>query len=478
MAISLSLSYAKLQSIIGSKSNDVLPSLSALGHAEKSLPSSLPEAGLGEPATEAHLVSEITLGLSGQKTSSNYYGFVTGGVLPIAEIADNIVTAFDNSCQVHLPDQSISTTVEDRALSMLTELLNLGDGWNGRTFTTGATGANVLGLACGREAVVKARQKRAGESGGVGELGLLGACMAAGIKEIQVLTAMGHSSLYKAASIVGLGRASIKDIALHKGQPWKLDVDALENKLKASDEGVASIVVLSMGELLEPSLDRCHQLQSSLRLSTLPPELNSPTPLRATGTKCSTWFASSLPTQTMLMPQPYDCGFFFTRSSDTLPAIFHNPNAAYLSGGSSAIASPLNIGLENSRRFRALPVYAVLLAYGREGFAEMFARQVRLARGIAEFLSGSEDFELLPSQPSSDGNYADVHIIVIFRARDEAVNAELVKRVNGTNKIYVSGTKWDGKPACRIAVSTWRVDVERDLDLVKKVLRAASKPNV
>ncbi|OWP05124.1 hypothetical protein B2J93_5642 [Marssonina coronariae] len=496
MAISLSLSYAKLQSIIGSKSNDVLPSLSALGHAEKSLPSSLPEAGLGEPATEAHLFSEITLGLSGQKTSSNYYSFVTGGVLPIAEIADNIVTAFDNSCQVHLPDQSISTTVEDRALSMLTELLNLGDGWNGRTFTTGATGANVLGLACGREAVVKARQKRAGESGGVGELGLLGACMAAGIKEIQVLTAMGHSSLYKAASIVGLGRASIKDIALHKGQPWKLDVDALENKLKASDEGVASIVVLSMGEVntgrfatdglatMARIRQICNEWGAWLHVDgafgafarSLPPTAEFSSLINsAAGIELADSIAGD---GHKMLNVPYDCGFFFTRSSDTLPAIFHNPNAAYLSGGSSAIASPLNIGLENSRRFRALPVYAVLLAYGREGFAEMFARQVRLARGIAEFLSGSEDFELLPSQPSSDGNYADVHIIVIFRARDEAVNAELVKRVNGTNKIYVSGTKWDGKPACRIAVSTWRVDVERDLDLVKEVLRAASKPNV
>ncbi|KAK6584120.1 hypothetical protein PZA11_003850 [Diplocarpon coronariae] len=496
MAISLSLSYAKLQSIIDSNSNDVLPSLSALGRAEKSLPSSLPEAGLGEPATEAHLFSEITLGLSGQKTSSNYYGFVTGGVLPIAEIADNIVTAFDNSCQVHLPDQSISTTVEDRALSMLTELLNLGDGWNGRTFTTGATGANVLGLACGREAVVKARQKRAGESGGVGELGLLGACMAAGIKEIQVLTAMGHSSLYKAASIVGLGRASIKDIALHKGQPWKLDVDALENKLKASDEGVASIVVLSMGEVntgrfatdglatMARIRQICNEWGAWLHVDgafgafarSLPPTAEFSSLINsAAGIELADSIAGD---GHKMLNVPYDCGFFFTRSSDTLPAIFQNPNAAYLSGGSSAIASPLNIGLENSRRFRALPVYAVLLAYGREGFAEMFARQVRLARGIAEFLSGSEDFELLPSQPSSDGNYADVHIIVIFRARDEAVNAELVKRVNGTNKIYVSGTKWDGKPACRIAVSTWRVDVERDLDLVKKVLRAASKPNV
>lgn len=105
----------------------------------------------------------------------------------------------------------------------------------------------------------------------------------------------------------------------------------------------------------------------------------------------------------------------------------------------------------------------------------MFARQVQLARGISKSLAESEDFELLAAGPNQNGEFDDVHIIVIFRAKDEKVNAELVKRVNATRKMYVSGTKWDGKPACRVAVSTWRVDVERDLELIIEVLEAASR---
>jgi hypothetical protein len=50
-----------------------------------------------------------------------------------------------------------------------------------------------------------------------------------------------------------------------------------------------------------------------------------------------------------------------------------------------------------------------------------------------------------------------------------------VKSINATRKMYVSGTKWDGKPACRIAVSTWKVDVERDLELVTGVLEEVLK---
>jgi glutamate/tyrosine decarboxylase-like PLP-dependent enzyme len=238
-------SYARIQSVLDATPNDALPSHAALHKAASALPASLPQAGLGEEATEAHLLADLVPAFNGPKTSANYYGFVTGGVFPIAEFADHLVTAFDQNVQVHLPDQSISTVVEDRALSALVELLELGPGWAGRTFTTGATGANIVGLACGREAVIQGRL--APGAPGVGELGLLAACTRAGIREVQLLTAMCHSSLYKAASVVGLGRASVKDVGSGSEQPWKIDISLLQQELQR--EGVASIVALSAGEV-------------------------------------------------------------------------------------------------------------------------------------------------------------------------------------------------------------------------------------
>jgi len=169
--------------------------------------------------------------------------------------------------------------------------------------------------------------------------------------------------------------------------------------------------------------------------------------------------------------KPYDCGFFLTKSLWTLNSVFQNVNAAYLATGISDIPSPHNSGLENSRRFRALPVYAVLLSHGSLGLSEMFARQVRLARGIARFVDAHEDYELLAQPKEGDDAFQNIHIIVIFRAKDDTFNMELVQRINGTRKMFVSGTMWNGKPAVRVAVSTWRVEVEHDLSLVSGVLR-------
>lgn len=126
-------------------------------------------------------------------------------------------------------------------------------------------------------------------------------------------------------------------------------------------------------------------------------------------------------------------------------------------------------------------MYAVLLAYGRDGFAEMFVRQVRLARRISKFVDDSKDYELLPQIQRFEDDavpYADVHTTALFRAKDEKVNEELVKRINATRKMYVSGTKWEGKPACRIAVSTWRVEVDWDVKLVMEVLEDVLKDEI
>jgi glutamate/tyrosine decarboxylase-like PLP-dependent enzyme len=177
-----------------------------------------------------------------------------------------------------------------------------------------------------------------------------------------------------------------------------------------------------------------------------------------------------------LLNVPYDCGFFFSRHVNTGYEVFQNQGAAYLSSGGgqggNTIMSPLHIGLENSRRFRALPVYATLLSYGKSGYREMLERQIDLARRVARFISTHERFDLLPT-----GNTIDnVFMIVLFRSSNPELNKTLVQRINGTKKIFVSGTTWDGKPACRIAVSNWQVGGDRDFKIIADILDNMNSP--
>lgn len=231
----------------------VLPHATAIRKANRSLVSSLPSEGHGIKRTTEHVLEDLAPALNHQALSPSYYGFVTGGVTPAARVAEEIVSAYDQNVVVHLPETTIATTVEDHALTLLLQLFHFSvKAWPGRTFTTGATSSNVMGLACGREHIINAAiQKRRKHSASqttqtVGELGLIVACREANIADIQILTTLPHSSLKKAASIVGLGRSCFHRVSRSK-DGLEFDLDMLEEQLKRPHS--ASIVVISCAEV-------------------------------------------------------------------------------------------------------------------------------------------------------------------------------------------------------------------------------------
>jgi glutamate/tyrosine decarboxylase-like PLP-dependent enzyme len=243
---SLSASIAELHS--APLPQDALPSEDALTHARATLLQHLPTAGVGLEATIKHLREDIVPGFSSSSRSSNYYGFVTGGTTPAAGLADNLVTAYDQNVGVHLPKETVATNVEDRALSLLCELLKLDPTqWPHRLFTTGATASNILGLACGREYIIsEASAVGSDPTLSVGELGVVDAMHRAGINQIQILSTVPHSSLAKAAGILGMGRASIKLVGL-EGSTHRFNIPLLKKLLE--QPGTASIVAISASEV-------------------------------------------------------------------------------------------------------------------------------------------------------------------------------------------------------------------------------------
>ena len=481
--------------VLQKRSIALLPELSVLEDARSALLTNIPEHGLGIEQTTNHLLQDIAPSLNASSLSANYYSFVTGGTTPAARIADRLVSTYDQNSAAHLPDQTVASHVEDKALRLLMHLLHFDQKeWSG-SFSTGATASNILGLACGREYILNERIKsRLGPDSeeSVGSLGLLKACRVAGVEEVNILTTMAHSSLVKASSILGLGRDSVHDFGTSDGRVT-FDLPKLEQQLKSSHHNSASIVAVSCGEV-NTGLFATHSVAELQALRRLCDKYgawlhvdgafglfarmldgSSEFDTIASGARGITMADSVAADGHKLLNVPYDCGFFLCRHPGVPQQVFQNPNAAYLTPRSAAgdsIQSPLNIGIENSRRFRGLPVYATLMAYGREGYVDMLKRQIRFARAVAAYLFDHASFQLLPGDVYCDRASIDekVFIIVLFRAKDRALNDVLVQRINASSQMCVSGTVWDGCPASRIAVSNWQVDPQRDLEVVRSVL--------
>ncbi|KAL8715959.1 MAG: hypothetical protein Q9220_000626 [cf. Caloplaca sp. 1 TL-2023] len=473
----------------------ILPNASQIQKATTSLQSVLPDTGMGVERTTAHVLNDLVPAMNGQSLSPNYYGFVVGGITPAARIAETVVSTFDQNAVVHLPDTTIATSLEDQALKLLLQLLDFdAEAWPGGTFTTGATAGNIIGLACGREYVVNEALRRRQKPSPmhpvdtVGDIGLVAACRGADITDIQVLTTLPHSSLKKAASIVGLGRSCFPSVS-KSADSLAFDLQLLGGCLKKPH--TASIVVISCAEVntglfathsydeVEALRKMCDHYGAWLhvdaafglfaRVLTRSEEFEHV----QKGTHGLELADSIAGDGHKLLNVPYDCGFFFSRHATIAHQVFQNPNAAYLNAGepgANPIQSPLNIGLENSRRFRALPVYATLISYGRAGYREMLERQIRFARRVACYFAEHPDFDLLPEHLSDKAVIdREVYIIVLFRARDDTLNRSLGERLNATSKIYVSGTTWQGRPACRIAAANWQIQPERNSTIVQEV---------
>ena len=255
-AVSLRKAQQHSLELLSRRIHPTRPDTSTLDEVNANLLEKLPDQGLGVETTTDHLLRKIASGLSGCSLSPNYYGFVTGGVSPAARVAEQIVATYDQNVSVHLPDETIATAVEDKALELLLELFRFDVGsWPGRTFTTGATASNILGLACGREYILnKAIRKRKEqqkildheEDDSVGGRGLLAACRAASVDRVQILTTLPHSSLGKAASIVGLGRRSIKGVGKAENS-LKFDMSKLKAHLELAN--TVSIIAISCAEV-------------------------------------------------------------------------------------------------------------------------------------------------------------------------------------------------------------------------------------
>ncbi|KAL3487647.1 pyridoxal phosphate-dependent transferase [Aspergillus germanicus] len=469
----------------------VLPDASSLARARATLPNSLNGNGIGFESAKRHLLDDIVPAFNNSSISPRYYGFVTGGVTPAALFADSIVSAYDQNVQVHLTEHTIATDVEYSALGLLLDLLKFDRKWQNGTFTTGATASNILGLACGREYVLRTALTRKGVTSirSVGESGLFEAMQAAGLSGLQILSTMPHSSLVKAAGILGFGRANVKDVS-SKNDHLRFDLELLEVELQRSDK--ATIVAVSCGEVntghfATGGLDEMRALRTLCdkygawlhvdgafgifgRILPETPEF-SVIKKGCEGIELADSLAGDAH---KFLNVPYDCGFFFCRHQGVAVDVFQNANAAYLTGGKSeaqSIPSPLNIGIENSRRFRALPVYASLLAYGSSGYQKILQTQIRLARRIAGWLFDHPKYNVLPEVEEREELLERTFMIVLVSAKDDDLNRQLTPKINATSKMFVSGTSWLGRPACRIAISNWRAE-EKDFDNVRGVLES------
>jgi len=160
---------------------------------------------------------------------------------------------------------------------------------------------------------------------------------------------------------------------------------------------------------------------------------------------------------------PYDAAVAFTRHRDLQVDVFSSA-AAYL-GHPGERPAPIHLAPESSHRWRALPAWFSLTAYGADGHREIVERDCRLARELGARMERSPAFELL----------APVRLNIVCFALAEAGRTEaFIETVRDDGRTFVSPTVIWGRQGVRAAFSNWRT-TERDLDTIWEALLGAAE---
>lgn len=416
-----------------------------------------PTPETGEDA--ARIIDELATlsdpGLS-TMTGPRFFGWVIGASHPVGVAADWLTSAWGQNCGNHhgMPAASAAEAV---AAGWLLDLLDLPRDCS-VGFVTGATMANMVGIAAARSEVL-ARQGWDVEADGL-----------FGAPPIHIVIGDdAHTSVFFGLRALGLGYKRVTRIATDA--QGRMSPAALEAALKSL--AGPTIVIAQAGQLNTGDIDPfdaivplAHQKNAWVHVdgafglwARACPALKE----RTAGLDGADSWATD---GHKWLQTPYDCGYAIVRHPDAHRRAMIAA-ASYLPPEAEGERDPSHYVPELSRRARGFATWAIIKHLGREGIAEMIARHCALARRFAERLSNEPGVRIVNDVVLNQ-------VIVRFGAgrpaeQGDQATKDVIAAIQKDGTCFAGGAMWRGEWVMRLSVIGWpttEADVDRSADAI------------
>ena len=376
-------------------------------------------------------------------TGPRYFGFVTGGAVPVTVAADWLGSAWDQNACLYVLSPAIAV-MEDIVAGWILELLDF-PRQSGVGFVTGCHLANFTCLAAARHEVLRR------EGWNVETQGLQRA------PRVRVIVGdEAHITAIGALRYLGFGSEELEAIPVD-GQ-GRMRADALASALARG--GGPTIVCAQAGNVstgasdpFDAIVEVAHQRGAWVHVdgafglwAAAVPELRD----QVRGIeKADSWATDAH----KWLNVPYDSGIAIVADAAPHRAAM-GLKASYLQRGADEERVGMDWVPDSSRRSRILPLYALFRALGRDGIADIVRRNCALARRMAQTLSQAPGITVLNDVVLNQ---------VLVQFKDDETTRRVIAAVQTEGTCWAGGALWQGKQAMRISVSNWSTS-EDDID--------------
>ena len=336
-----------------------------------------------------------------------------------------------------------ATELEEVTLTWLRKLLTLPSSFGGVIYDT-ASISTLHALAAARERAVPSAR----------ELGLAGR---EDVARLRVYCSdQTHSSIEKAAILLGLGQQSVRKIP--SDAEFRMRVDLLAEAI-ADDRATGWLplaVVATVGTTSSTSVDPvpaiadlCRRESVWLHVDAAYAGVAAMVPGYESILQGADEADSIVVNPHKWLFTPFDLSVLYCRHMDVLRAAFALTPEYLKTVEAAPVRNLMDTGIQLGRRFRSLKLWVVLRHFGADGLRARLAEHMRLATVFASWVDANADFERLAPVPFS---------VVCFCARAirnedaDHLNQRILEAVNGTGEIFISHTRLGGRYALRLAI--------------------------
>lgn len=380
--------------------------------------------------------------------NGRYFGFVNGSMIPTSLAAKNLSIYWDQNAAMQIMSP-VSAKLEVVVQNWLVELFGLPK-HTVAGFVSGTSMANLSALTAARFRLLK------NKGWDVTEQGLFGA------PKIRVVTHTHiHSSILKAISLAGFGKANIESVDCdEQGRIIPENLPELDN---------STLLILQAGNVNSGAYDNFEAICKMAKKKGAWIHIDGAFGLWAGATKRLKHLTKGFEHADSYavdghktLNTPYDSGVILCQDEEALVSALHT-SASYLE--SSNQREGMYYTPEMSKRARVIEMWAALKYLGKEGVDEMIFGMHERAKEFAKYLDKTEGFEVLNEV---------VYNQVIVQCQTDELTLAVMQKIQDLRECWAGGSTWNGRKVIRISVCSWATtseDVKRSVVSFEKAYK-------